>query len=67
MHCIINNKVAKFYATLFIDNPMYSALYHFRGVFTELKQLGAEPLAEGKLIEKLRQAPTLQNIHPALQ
>ena len=34
------NKIAKFYAALFMERPMYKYLLHFKGTFTALEEMG---------------------------
>ena len=51
------NKIAKFYAALFMERPMYKYLLHFKGTFTALEKMGAALQPEGKLIEMLAAVP----------
>ena len=51
------NKIAKFYAALFMERPMYKYLSHFAGTFTALEKMGAALQPEGKLIEMLAAVP----------
>ena len=47
------NKVQDFLVGIFTTRPMFDSVCHFKCVFTELKQMGADETGEGKLIEML--------------
>ena len=51
------NKIAGFYASLFLENPMYEHLHHFAGTFNRLVDMGGKREAEGQLIETLASLP----------
>ena len=54
---VMLNKIAKFYAALFMERPMYKYVLYFKGTFTALGKMGAALQPEGKLIEMLAAVP----------